>query len=346
MADKQTVLVTGASGFIALHCIHQLLQAGYRVRGSLRSLEREGEVRETLAAHLADTDDLSFAAADLTEDAGWSEAVAGCDFVLHVASPYPEKPPSDENELIVPAREGALRVLRAAAKAGVRRTVLTSSMAATGINQSHPDNHTLDESDWTDTQAKGVGAYEKSKTLAEKAAWDFIETPEAGGMTLSVINPGLVFGPVLGRHAGTSAGLVKQILERKLPACPRICLPLVDVRDVAAAHIAALTAPAAAGQRFCCTSTTVWLVEVADVLHRGFAAKGFKVPTGTMPNWLFRAAALFDSSLRPALANLGRRYQVDNRRIREVLDWQPRGLEEMVTDLADSLIRYGIVETK
>ncbi len=346
MPDSQKVLVTGASGFIALHCIHQLLQAGNQVRGTIRAVAREAEVRQTLADHLDNTNALEIVEADLSRDAGWPEAVAGCDFVLHVASPFPEKPPKDDNDLLVPAREGTLRLLRAAAAAGVKRVVLTSSIAAVAYGHLDRANLTFDEEDWSDPQSGSIAAYEKSKTVAEMAAWEFMESPDAGNMELSVINPGLVLGPVLGAHAGTSAKLVKKILERQLPACPRLGFPVVDVRDVARAHVSAMTVPAAAGKRFCCNSASIWLVDLAKILHRGYADKGYMVPTGNMPDWLFRLAAVFDRSLRPGLPSLGKMIEIDNRRIREVLDWQPIGTEEMAVALADSLIKYGIVKTK
>ncbi len=346
MPDKGTVLVTGASGFIALHCIHQLLLAGYGVRGTVRSLKREPEVRQTLANHLENTDELEIVETDLTHDAGWAEALAGCDYVLHVASPFPEKPPKDDNDLIIPARDGTLRVLRAAAAAGVKRLVLTSSIAAVAYGNMNRENLTFNEQDWSDPDSADIAPYEKSKTVAERAAWDFMESPEAGNMELSVINPGLVLGPVLGAHAGTSARLVKKILDRELPACPRLGFPIVDVRDVARAHISAMTAPEAAGKRFCCSSTSIWLVDLAKILHGKYAAKGYKVPTGNMPDWLFRLAAVFDKSLRPGLPSLGKKFDVDDRLIRDVLDWDPIGAEEMSIALADSLIEHGVVAAK
>jgi len=345
MPNKKTVLVTGASGFIGLHCIHQLLQGGYDVRGTVRSAAGEGHVRKILADHLPDTDALSFVAADLTRDEGWNAAVAGCDYVLHVASPIPEKFPRDEDELIIPAREGTLRVLKAAALAGVSKTVMTSSIAAFGANNVS-ENQIFNESDWTDVEAKNTDVYAKSKTLAEKAAWDFMASPESGKMALTAINPGVVFGPVLGDHAGTTANLVKKFLERKLPACPSIFFPIVDVRDVAGAHIAAMTNGELDGKRLACTSTGLWLIEMAKILDAKFAARGFKVPTGEMPDWLFRTVAIFDRSMQPVLPNLGKQYEIDNQRIKQVLDWQPRSAEQMLIDLADSLIKYGIVKER
>jgi len=346
MSDQETVLVTGASGFIALHCILQLLQSGYKVRGTIRSPSREAEVRSTMSEHLDTEAGLTFFVADLNSDTGWDEAVTGCDYVLHVASPFPEKPPNHENDLIEPARNGALRVLRASAKAGVKRVVLTSSMAAMIYGHSQTGKEDFDENDWTDVDAAGVSAYARSKTLAEKAAWEFMQSADAGDMELSVINPGLVFGPVLNSHVGTSAGMVKRILRRELPACPDVGLPLVDVRDVAGAHIAAMTNSAAAGQRHCCVSDTIWMIDAAQILDRAYADKGYKVPTGKLANWVFRLVAVFDSSLKEAVPMLGKTIRVDSKKARNQLNWQPRGAEEMIVALADSLIKQGVVQPK
>ena len=274
MSEQETVLVTGASGFIALHCVVQLLQAGYQVRGTLRSASREAEVRETVARQVDAGERLSFTTADLTDDAGWADAVANCTYVLHVASPFPAAPPKDENELIVPAREGALRVLRAAANAGVKRVVLTSSIAAVAHGNDGLGNHTFDEDDWSNVDGT-LGAYEKSKTLAERAAWDFIASDDAKGMELAVINPGAVLGPVLNENLGTSAELVRRLLLRQLPACPRIGFSMVDVRDVASAHIAAMSVPEAAGKRFCCTESHAWIRDIALILDKHFADRGY-----------------------------------------------------------------------
>ena len=245
----ELVLVTGGSGFIGAHCILQILNAGYRVRTTIRSLTREPEVRAMLAAGGAKTGAaLSFAAADLMADAGWPESVGGCDFVLHVASPFPAGAPRHEDELIIPAREGALRVLRAARDAGVRRVVLTSSFAAIGYGQKITDQP-FSEENWTDPDGGHVTAYVKSKTLAERAAWDFIAR-EGGALELSVVNPVGVLGPVLGPDLSTSIQLVKRLLDGSIQGCPRLSFGIVDARDVADLHLRAMTNPAAKGERF------------------------------------------------------------------------------------------------
>ena len=245
----ETILVTGGSGFVGAHCILQLLDKGYRVRTTVRSLARETDVRAMVRQGGADPGDrLEFAAADLTQDAGWPEAVAGCTYVLHVASPFPPAAPKHEDELIIPAREGALRVLRAARDAGVKRVVLTSSYAAIGYGQPQ-QSAPFDETNWTNPNGDDVRAYTKSKTLAERAAWDFI-AKEGGALELAVVNPVGVFGPVLGSDYSTSILLVQRLMDGAMPGCPRLWFGLVDVRDVADMHLRCMTDPAAKGERF------------------------------------------------------------------------------------------------
>ena len=266
-----TVLVTGGSGFIGSHCIIQLLAAGHTVRTTVRNLKREADVRAMLKAGGADAGErVSFVAADLENDAGWREAVAGCDFVLHVASPFPLGVPKHEDDLIVPAREGALRVLRAARDGGVKRVVMTSSFAAIGYG--HPPRPTpFDERDWTNLDGRDVGAYPKSKTIAERAAWDFIAR-EGGGLELSVVNPVAVFGPVLGPDFSTSIILTQRLLDGALPGLPRLHFGVVDVRDVADLHLRAMTHPAAKGERF--------LAVAGDFMSVSEIAQRAQVPLG------------------------------------------------------------------
>ncbi|MEW9547283.1 SDR family oxidoreductase [Nonomuraea sp. NPDC050783] len=244
----ESVLVTGGSGFVGAHCILRLLDAGYTVRTTVRPPEQEEHVRGLLRAGGAEPGGaLSFAFADLTSDEGWATAVRGCDYVLHVASPFPAAVPCHEDDLIVPARDGALRVLRAARDAGVRRVVLTSSFAAMSYGHQSLDR-TFTEQDWTDPDGPRVSAYAKSKTLAERAAWDFVDR-EGGSLELAVVNPVTVLGPVLGPDLSTSSTLVRRLLNREIPALPRLSFALVDVRDVADLHLRAMTDPAARGER-------------------------------------------------------------------------------------------------
>lgn len=349
--DPTKVLVTGATGFIAQHCIIQLLEAGYSVRGTARSVAQAGEVSGILSSHVSpvsrDRVDGNFelVAADLTSDAGWDEAVDGCRYVLHVASPIPRTPPKDENDLITPARDGALRVLRAAERAGVERVVLTSSVAA--VLYGRDRDRVFTEDDWSNTDDSRIGAYEKSKTIAERAAWDFINSLGANAsLSMTVINPGLVLGPVLSGDWGTSGEAVKKVIDRDFPAIPDINYACVDVRDVAAAHVSAMTSAGARNQRLICAEGNHSLREVAQVLASHLGPHGFKIPTGNLPGFMMRLVALWDQTARLALNDLGVRQDVDTSRIRQVLDWSPRGLPEMVTSMADSMISNGIVSTK
>ena len=339
--SDETVLVTGASGFIAMHCILQLLASGWRVRGTLRTPSRAGKVRETLARHVDPGDRLAFASADLSRDDGWQEAARGCTYVLHVASPFPREVPRHEDDLIVPARDGALRVLRAAAGEGVRRVVMTSSLAAVVYGHVRDGSRTFDEDDWSITE--GISAYEKSKTIAERAAWDFARSPEAKGLELVVINPGLVLGPILDEDYGTSGEVVRKLMRREFPGCPNLGWAPVDVRDVAAAHLAAMIAPEAAGQRFCCAIEHAWMSDIARILEERFAARGYRIPRRRLPDWLVRVVAIFDKTTRLAVHDLGQRQDVSSERVRKVLGWQPRSLEEMVTSMGESMIEQGVV---
>ena len=339
-----TVLVTGASGFIGLHCVLQLLKEGYRVRGTIRSQGRANEVREAMSAHL-DADvvtRLELLEADLSRDDGWEDAARGCTYVLHVASPFPNRVPEHEDELIKPAKEGTLRVLRAAADAGVRRVVLTSSLAAVSGGHPHDNSRVFTEEDWSIVDA--CPPYPKSKTLAELAAWEFVDGLEGDApMELSVINPGAVLGPVLNRHYSTSGEVVRKLLMRELPGTAKLGFPWVDVRDVASAHIAAMTIPEAAGERFCCAIEFAWIGEVADILAKRFGPDGWKVPTRKLPAFLVRIVALFDPTVKVVVSDLGRVRNVSSERIRKVLDWKPHSLEEMSVTMGETMIEQGIV---
>jgi len=334
----ETVLVTGGSGFIGSSCILDLLQAGYRVRTTVRSPEREAAVRELLGAESAEA--LSFVTADLMADAGWGDAVSGCDFVLHVASPFPLGPPKHEDDLIVPAREGALRVLAAARDAQVRRVVMTSSFAAVGYGVP-PRDQPFTEEDWSNPDADGVSAYTKSKTLAERAAWDFIAR-EGGGLELSVVNPVGVFGPVLGPDFSTSIELVKRLLEGSIPGLPRVAYGIVDVRDVADLHRRAMSDPAAAGERFLAVAGEFMSVpQIAAVLRERMGDDAKKVPTRVLPNWVVRLVSRFDSSVKQIVPELGKSKQASNAKAKRVLGWAPRSNEDALVASAESLLRLG-----
>jgi nucleoside-diphosphate-sugar epimerase len=339
-----TVLVTGGSGFIGSYCILHLLAEGHQVRTTVRSLAREGEVRAMLKAGGADAGDrLRFFAADLEKDAGWAEAVAGSDHVLHVASPFPSGIPKHEDELIVPAREGALRVLKAARDAGVKRVVLTSSFAAVGYGQT-PQETPFDETNWTDLQGGHMTAYVKSKTIAERAAWDFVAR-EGGGLELSVVNPVGVFGPVLGPDYSTSILLVQRLMDGAMPGCPRLYFGVVDVRDVADLHIRAMTDPTAKGERFLAVAGDFLSIqEIAKILKARMGDAAKRVPTRQIPDWLVRLSALRDPAIRQITPELGKHKNATNAKARRLLGWSPRSNEDAIVATAESLVRLGLLK--
>ena len=339
-----TVVVTGGSGFVGAHCILQLLDAGYEVRSTVRTLGREADVRAMLATGGAEPGErLSFAAAELSSDAGWASAIAGSDFVLHVASPFPAGVPRHEDELIVPARDGALRVLRAARDAGVKRVVMTSSFAAIGYGFKDTSRPFTEES-WTDVDGEHVSAYVKSKTLAERAAWEFIER-EGGELELSVVNPVAVLGPVLGPDLSTSIQLVQRLMDRGMPALPRLSFGLVDVRDVADLHLRAMTDPAAKGERFLAVAGEPMTIEqIAKVLRARLGTAAARVPTRVLPDILVRAAALTDASLKQLVPELGKVKRASNEKARSLLGWAPSSNEECIVATAESLVRLGLLK--
>lgn len=339
------VLVTGGSGFIAAYVILALLRDGHEVRATLRDMAREGPAREQLGVGGAPPDaPLSFHAANLLDDAGWDAAMAGCDYALHVASPVPGgMAAGDPAALIRIAREGTLRVLRAARAAGVRRAVVTSSFAASGYGGA-PRAAPYDERDWTDPDGTDVDAYTRSKTLAERAAWDFI-AGEGAGMELAAVNPVVVLGPALGPDMSASLDLVRALLDGAVPALPRVYLGLVDVRDVADLHLKAMTAPAAAGERFLATTgDAVSLAEIARTLREGLGPAARRVPRFELPDIAVRLAALVLPTARLAVPRLGVRRSASNGKARDVLGWSPRPAQEAILATAESLVRLGIVK--
>ena len=339
-----TVLVTGGSGFIGSHCIIQLLAQGHRVRTTVRSLKRKGDVRAMLKTGGAEPGDaLSFFAADLESDAGWSEAVAGCDYVLHVASPFPPSLPKHEDELIIPARDGALRVLRASRDAGVKRVVLTSSFAAIGYGHA-PSSTPFNESKWTNLDGGYLLPYTKSKTIAERAAWDFI-AKEGGALELAVVNPVGVFGPVLGPDYSTSILIVQRLLDGAMPGCPKLSFGVVDVRDVADLHLRAMTDPAAKGERFLAVAGDfISILDIAQVLKKHLGATAKRVPTRQLPNWLVRLASLLDPAVKQILPELGKPKNATNEKARRVLGWSPRSNDDAIVATAQSLVQLGLLK--
>jgi dihydroflavonol-4-reductase len=348
MADagnrEQTVLVTGGSGFLGSWCLVELLQRGYRVRTTVRDRSRESEVCAMLASEVDVGDRLSVFAADLTGDSGWKEAVDGCDYVLHVASPFPPAQPKDPDELIVPAREGTLRVLRASLEAGVRRVVLTSSSAAVRNSGVAPPPRRLTEEDWTDPANPQLTPYSRSKTIAERAAWDLVR--EAGQVErLAVVNPGAILGPVLSDDLSYSLQVIERMLKG-MPGLPRLGFSFVDVRDVADLHIRAMSAPEAAGERFLAAGPFLWLSDVAAILRDRLGAAAAKVPTRTVPNLLVRGMARFDPGLRSVVGDLGQRVDYSDDKARTRLGWSPRPIEETIVDCARSLMEHGVAAAR
>jgi dihydroflavonol-4-reductase len=339
-----TVLVTGGSGFVGSHVILQLLGAGYTVRTTVRSLDKERSVRSMLENAGADAGDrLSFFVADLLRDDGWAEACAGCDYVMHVASPLVAT--RNEEDVIRPAVDGVVRVLRAARDASVKRVVFTSTCGA--IYYGHPLRaEPFDETSWTDVDGGDMSAYVKSKALAERAAWDFLKT-EGGALELAVVNPSGIFGPALGPDYSSSLDLIKRLLNGRMPACPDLWFGVVDVRDVADLHLRAMTAPEAKGERFIATQGgAVSMLDIARVLKARLGEQAKRVPTRKMPNFVIRLIALFNVEMRDLVPLLGKARSATSAKAQRVLGWKARSWEDAVIATAESLLRLDLVEAK
>lgn len=338
MASNDLVLVTGAGGFIAKHCIAEALARGYRVRGTLRDMGRQQEVR---AAVGEGGDRLSFVEADLTGDKGWQDAVRDCRHVLHVASPYPIRLPRDREGLVPIARDGTLRVLRAAVAARCERVVVTSSMAA--ILYGHPtrEGRVFTEADWSNPDAPNISAYAISKTRAERAAWQFMETAP-GDTGLVVMNPGAVFGPAHDSSVQSSGELIAILMKGKAPLVPRAAVTVVDVRDVAAAHVAALEMPGIVGRRCILASEAMRFLDLGNVLGDAFPDRRSRMPKGELPDFLVRLGGLFNGTARAAVYELGAIPQFSNATAREVLGIRFRSGREAVVAMAESLITLGM----
>lgn len=339
MSEKQstqntTVLVTGISGFLGGHVALQLLQRGYRVRGTLR---RMSTVPATMLRFQPFAENLSFAEADLDRDGGWPEAVSGCDYVIHTASPFPSGVVRDEAGLVQTAREGALRVLRASHEGKVQRVVLTSSIGATNHGSGRAP---FSEKDWTDVGSKRATPYYKSKTLAERAAWAFAEEQ---GLSLAVINPGLILGPLMANDIGSSVGLIWKLMSGKFTRLPRYGCSVVDVRDVAQAHVQAMIEPAAAGHRFIVGGRVFSMKDLSLVLADSFPQFESQLPTAELPDWFVRILALVDADARTIVHELGRDLSVDTSKAKSILQWRPRSEEETIRDCGQSLIDRGLV---
>lgn len=343
MTEAKTVLLTGASGFIAKHICLKLLQAGHRVVGSARSDSRGQEVVAAIKPHLASVTDLDqrlrMVTLHLDDDAGWDEATGGVDVLMHTASPFPLEQPKDAQDVIRPAVDGTLRALRAAKSAGVKRVVLTSSTVAIVNRDLPPGKTAYDESDWSDVDYPTATPYVKSKTLAERAAWDFVEK-EAPEIALTAINPGLVLGPPLDGHLGTSLQVVQRLLRSKDPALPNFGFASVDVRDIAEMHVRALSNDASIGQRIAGVNRFFWYIDMAKTLAATYPDR--KITTRRAPNWLVRGLALVDKPIRTILADLDQKREVSNQRARDLLGMEFMDVEQGLRDAADYLIAHGL----
>jgi nucleoside-diphosphate-sugar epimerase len=327
----ETVLVTGGTGFVAGWCIVALLEGGYAVRTTVRSLAKEAAVRSAVASVIDGGDRLAVVTADLTADEGWDAAAAGCDYVLHVASPLGAGGTSD---MLSPARDGTLRVLRAATKAGVKRVVMTSAAAA--ARPPLGSSQVSDETVWSDPARRKFDPYRLSKILAERAAWEFM-AGAAGTTSFTTILPGAVFGPVLTKDNLGSVRIIQGLTHGRPPAIPRLAFWIVDVRDLADLHVRAMTAPDAAGERFLATGEFMWMSDVADALRSGLGERGSKVPTRRLPDLVVRLLAPFQPRMRMLVAELGRRNPVTSEKARRVLGFSPRPAAETLIDCANSL---------
>jgi nucleoside-diphosphate-sugar epimerase len=345
VAKSQTVLLTGSSGYIAKHIAVRLLNAGYHVVGSVRSLARADEVRDAVTPHLDDTGDLDkrlrFVALDLAQDTGWEQAMQGVDILMHTASPFPLEQPKDENDLIRPAVDGALRALKAANAAGVKRVVMTSSAVAVMEGALPAGKSAYDEDDWSDIDSPTINAYGKSKTMAERAAWDYV-ADQAPDIALTTINPVLVTGPPLDKNFGASVSIVERVLRAKDPMLPRVGFPFVDVRDVAEMHLRALQHPDSAGQRILAAESSLWFTEMAETLKTNFPNR--KIITRQAPNFVVRLLALFDSTIRQIVPNLGKKIEVSNARARSLLKMDFIPARTSVTETATYLVDNNLLD--
>ncbi len=346
---SDTVLLTGISGFLGSHIALQLLEAGYKVRGSVRDLSRSDEVRQTMQEHMTDPsanhsatiDNLEFVTLDLLSDEGWDDAMQGVKYLQHTASPFVTSMPDDEMELIRPAVEGTSRAINAALKAKVKHIVLTSSMAAIMYGYGSARTAPFTEADWTDTEIE-TNAYVRSKTLAEKKAWELMDAANRHD-DLSVINPSFILGPLLNKDAGTSGALVTRFLSGSLPAAPKIGFPCVDVQDVAALHVMAMTAPEVAGKRLVTAANSLSMLEMSEALKKQLPSYAGKLPKFELPNWAVRLYAIFDADARSNLGELGHTKTTDSSNARRLLGRDFITSEAAMAAMGQSLVDHGLV---
>jgi dihydroflavonol-4-reductase len=340
-AASGTVLVTGGSGFLGGWCILGLLERGYSVRTTVRDARRESAVRDALGLQADAGERVDFTVADLSSDDGWAAAASGCDFVLHVASPFPPAQPKDPDELIVPARDGAMRVLGAALDAGVKRIVMTSSVAAVRHGRTPPASGVYTEADWSDPDDTSLTPYTRSKTVAELAAWELVRERGAEDR-LATVNPAAIIGPTRSGDLSYSLQAIQRLLKG-MPAVPRLGFTFVDVRDVADLHIRAMTNPAGGGERFLAVDRFLWMEEVGQILRERLGPAASKVPRRRAPNLMVRAMALFDPAVRTIVGDLGEKTVYSADKAISALGWAPRPVEDSIAECAQSLIAAGVV---
>lgn len=343
---EDLVLVTGATGFIALHIIQLLQREGYRVRGTVRSLQNEAKLKPLKSLCPDARHPLELVEADLTKDEGWRAAAEGCLYCIHVASPFPNAPPRNDDDLIIPAVEGTKRILRACCDAGtVKRVVLTSSISAVHGESTNEEGRVYIEKDWSDVTSPSMDAYAKSKTLAEKAAWDFVRAlPPEKSIELVTVNPSLVMGPSISGVVCTSLELLKRLMDGSMPLIPRLYLSVCDVRDVALAHLRAMTVPEAANNRHLVTSGHLWLQDIAHILRNEFAPQGYFIPTWPVPYFCLYLYSFLDNSSKLILPRIGQTYTFSNQRMKEVLGVQPRPANLTLIDTVHGFIGCGVVK--
>lgn len=334
------ILVTGATSYVGTHCIAELIARGYAVRGTVRKLDKGQAVTEAIERHLGKEPDIEYVETDLMSDRNWDEAMKGVDAVLHVASPFPMQQPEDPKEVTEPAVQGTIRALKAANDNGVKRVVLTASVAS--IIYGHParQERPFNEEDWTNPDGRDVTPYVLSKYLAEKAAWKFADE---NNMQITTIHPGLILGPLLRKEAGTSVDVIRKFLHGEMPGSPKVQFPIVDVRDVARLHVDALESQQAIGQRYLATSEAFWFHEIGAALKTAVPEFSRKLPKFVMPNWLVKLVSVFDKDVSAIVPQLGKEMATDNSKTRNTFDWQPVAAIESIAATAESLKEHNIV---
>ncbi|MBP1045045.1 aldehyde reductase [Enterococcus sp. BWM-S5] len=343
---QNKVLVTGGTGFVGTQIIFQLLEKGYMVKTTVRSFKSKDRVIDVLKSNgVSAIENLSFAEADLSKDEGWDEAMEDCEYVLSVASPVFFDIPKDENEVIRPAIDGIIRILKAANRSKVKRVVMTSNFGAVGFSKKNGAQEVTTENDWTDENEPGISAYEKSKLLAEKAAWSYIET-EGKQLEFATINPVAIFGPSLNNHVSGSFDLLKSLLNGSTKRVADIPLNVVDVRDVADLHIRAMVTPEAKGQRFIASADgQISMMEIAELIRKERPELAYKIPTKKLPNVLIEAGALVNKHAREGKLFLDMNRNVSNDKAKKLLEWSPISTnEQAVLAAVDSLVEYGLVD--